>query len=417
MTSRSTDALDSAAAERPDNTAVTSFRHDTGQERTLTYAELAAIVDRVAIGLHRLGVRAGDVVAVQLPNWWHFTATYLACARVGAVINPLMPIFRERELGFMLNHGEAKIAIVPSVFRGHDFPTMYETLKEQVPSLEHVVAVGGAGPTSFEALLSDPPWEIEPDADSILTATRLGPDDITQLIYTSGTTGEPKGVMHSSNTLFANVIPFADRLRLGADDVVLMPSPMAHSTGFIYGLMMPVQLGCPAVLLDIWDPSTAVDLINRHRATFTMASTPFLTDLTQTVANGVPVPSLQVFLCAGAPIPNPLVEQAQQALGAIIVSAWGMSENGAVTTTLLDDDPSRAVNTDGYPLPGVDIKVVDTPGHDLPPGEPGRLLVRACSNFGGYLKRPHLNATDDAGWFDTGDLAQLDEHGYIRITG
>jgi cyclohexanecarboxylate-CoA ligase len=149
-----------------------------------------------------------------------------------------------------------------------------------------------------------------------------------------------------------------------------------------------------------------------------MASTPFLADLTRVVGEtGTKVPSLKTFLCAGAPIPGPLVEQARRTLGTKIVSAWGMSENGAVTTTLLEDDDERSVASDGCPLPGIEIKVVDDEGATLPPGQSGRLLVRGCSNFGGYLKRPHLNGTDADDWFDTGDLARIDERGYVRITG
>jgi len=112
-----------------------------------------------------------------------------------------------------------------------------------------------------------------------------------------------------------------------------------------------------------------------------------------------------------------VVEQARATLGSKIVSAWGMTENGAVTTTLLDDEDERAVHTDGCPLPGTEVKVVDVDGKPLPAGQAGALLVRTCSNFGGYLKRPQWNATDAEGWFDTGDLARMDERGYIRITG
>ena len=120
-----------------------------------------------------------------------------------------------------------------------------------------------------------------------------------------------------------------------------------------------------------------------------MASTPFLTDLAKTVAEaGTSVPTLRTFLCAGAPIPGPLVEQARDVLGTKIVSAWGMTENGAVTLIKLDDDDERAFTTDGCPLPGVEVKVVDDDGTPLPAGEAGRLLVRSCSNFGGYLRRP-----------------------------
>ncbi len=416
------DYLDACVAACPDKLALTAVQVETGDMRRFTYHELAQMADRIAVGLSRLGVGKNDVVACQLPNWWQFTLVYLACSRIGAVMNPLMHIFRERELSFMLKHGEAKVMIVPKNFRGFDFEQMVTGLQPSLPGLKHVIAIGGTGANSFEALLSGPEWEKETDAQDILTRSRPGPDDVTQLIYTSGTTGEPKGVMQTANTLMSNIVPYAQRMALDAGDVVLMASPMAHQTGFMYGLMMPIVLKASAVLQDVWEPKKAAALIQQEQVTFTMASTPFLTDLARTVgedkqAGGPGVPTLRTFLCAGAPIPGPLVEQARAALGAKIVSAWGMTENGAVTTTTLDDDDERAVNTDGRPLPGVEIKVVDAGGQALPPGEAGQLLLRSCSNFGGYLKRPQLNGTDAEDWFDTGDLARIDERGYIRITG
>lgn len=410
--------LDACLAACPDKLALTAVQAESGVVTRFTYRELATMADRVAVGLTRLGVGKNDIVACQLPNWWQFTVTYLACSRIGAVMNPLMHIFRERELSFMLKHGEAKVLIAPKVFRGFDFEAMVNGLRSSLQDLQHTVIVGGAGNNSFEKLLSEPTWETADDARAILTRNRPGPDDVTQLIYTSGTTGEPKGVMHTANTTMANIIPYAQRLRLGAEDVVLMASPMAHQTGFMYGLMMPILLKASAVLYDIWEPLKAIDLIRAEGATFTMASTPFLTDLAKNVAeSGKTVPTLRTFLCAGAPIPGPLVEQARRVLGTKIVSAWGMTENGAVTLIELDDPDERAVNTDGHPLPGVELKIVDTDGSTLPTGQAGKLYLRACSNFGGYLKRPQLNGTDAEGWFDTGDLATLDAKGYVRITG
>ena len=410
--------LDACVAAYPDKLALTAVRSENGEVRRFTYRELAALADRIAVGLSRLGVGRDDVVAMQLPNWWQFSLLYLACSRIGAVLNPLMHIFRERELSFMLAHGEAKLLIVPKIFRGFDHEAMARALQPGLPHLQRVIVVDGDGPDAFDTLLTEPEWEKEADAAQILSRHRPGPDDITQLIYTSGTTGEPKGVMHSANTVMANIVPYAERLRLKQDDVILMASPMAHQTGFLYGLMMPIMLRASVVLLDVWEPKKAVELIREHGVSFTMASTPFLTDLTKTVQEaGTPVPSLKIFLCAGAPIPGALVEQARQVLGTKIVSAWGMTENGAVTTTLPDDDDERASTTDGFPLPGAEVKVVDEAGQPLPAGEPGRLLVRSCSNFGGYLQRPHLNATDAEGWFDTGDLAHIDATGYIRISG
>lgn len=412
------DDLDACVAACPDKLALTALQVESGALQRFTYREMARMADRIAVGLSRLGVGRNDVVACQLPNWWQFTLTYLACSRIGAVMNPLMHIFRERELSFMLRHGEAKVLIAPRTFRGFDFEAMAAGLRPALPGLQHVVLVGGEGANGFEALLSGPDWENAPDAREILARSRPGPDDVTQLIYTSGTTGEPKGVMHSANSVMANIIPYAQRLQLGADDVVLMASPMAHQTGFMYGLMMPIMLGASVVLQDIWEPKQAIALVRQEGATFTMASTPFLTDLARTVAEtGKGLPTLRTFLCAGAPIPGPLVEQARAALGAKVVSAWGMTENGAVTLTRLDDSDERSFNTDGCPLPGVEIKVVDVDGASLPVGEAGRLLLRACSNFGGYLRRPHLNGTDAEDWLDTGDLGYLDAQGYLRITG
>ncbi|MGO3928523.1 cyclohexanecarboxylate-CoA ligase [Rhodopseudomonas pseudopalustris] len=412
------DDLDACVAACPDKTALTAVRLDGGQPRRFSYRELAMLADRVAVGLSRLGVARNDVVAMQLPNWWQFSILYLACSRIGAVLNPLMPIFRERELSFMLKHGEAKVLVVPKTFRNFDHEAMARGLQPSLPALQRIVVVDGGGADDFNALLTIPEWEQQPDAQKILSSNRPGPDDITQLIYTSGTTGEPKGVMHSANTLMANIIPYAERLRLGADDVILMASPMAHQTGFMYGLMLPIMLKASAVLQDVWDPAKAAELIRAEQVSFTMASTPFLTDLTRVVKESAqPVPSLKTFLCAGAPIPGPLVEQAQIGLGAKIVSAWGMTENGAVTLIKLDDDDRLASTTDGCALPGVEVRVVDGDGNALPAGQIGRLVVRACSNFGGYLKRPHWNATDAEGWFDTGDLAYMTAEGYIRISG
>ena len=412
------DALDACLATGPDQLALTAVRSESGDVRRFTYRELACMADRIAVGLSRLGVGRDDVVAMQLPNWWQFTALYLACSRLGAVVNPLMHIFRERELSFMLRHGEAKVLIVPKVFRGFDHEAMARALQPSLPDLRRVVVVGGGGPDDFDALLTQPAWEQEADAGALLRGSRPGPDDITQLIYTSGTTGEPKGVMHSANTVMANIIPYAERLHLTHDDVVLMASPMAHQTGFMYGLVMPIVLRARVVLLDVWEPKKAAELIRTEGVGFTMASTPFLTDLTKTVQEtGAGVPSLKTFLCAGAPIPGALVEQARQVLGTKIVSAWGMTENGAVTTIRPEDDDVRAFTTDGCALPGVEVRVIDEPGETLAPGEVGRLVVRACSNFGGYLKRPQWNGTDADGWFDTGDLAHLDAAGYLRISG
>ncbi|GAN82120.1 cyclohexanecarboxylate-CoA ligase [Acidocella aminolytica] len=412
------DALDDAVRLCPEKLALTAYRIERGDVRRFTYAELSVMADRIAVGLSRLGIGHNDVVACQLPNSWELFLLYLACSRIGAVMNPLMHIFRERELRFMLDYAETRLFIVPKLFRKFDYEAMAKGLQTEIHRLERVIVAGGDGEDSFEALLSGAEWEKAPDAQAILSTHRPGGDDITQLLFTSGTTGQPKGVMHSANTLISNIQAYAARLHLGANDTILMASPMAHQTGFMYGLMMPIILQARAVLQDIWQAPKAAEVIRAESVSFTMASTPFLMDLTHEVEeSGKPVPTLRCFLCAGAPIPGPLVAQAQETLGAKIISAWGMTENGAVTLTMPEDDDERAVNTDGKPLPGVKVKILDDTDQPVPPGVEGRLFVRSCSNFGGYLKSAHLNAMDEEGWFDSGDIARMDERGYIRIAG
>jgi cyclohexanecarboxylate-CoA ligase len=413
------DYLRRFAAEQPGKTAIVAYNSETGGEPLrLTYAELDAVVTRTALGLARLGVGKGDVVALQLPNWWQYPVLHLACVRLGAVTNPLMVIFRQHELRFMLKFSRAKVMVVPRHFRGHDFPAMMAGLREDLPDLHHVVVVGGAGAESYDAVFGPAVDAGLPHAHALFEANKAGGDDLVQLLYTSGTTGEPKGVMHTSNTLLSNLHPFAERLELGRDDIIHMPSPMAHQLGFLYGIMMPVMLGATAVLQDVFDVKEMARQVVEERATFTMGATPFLADLTEYAhKHGIATETLRVFVSAGAPIPRNLVTRASEVLGASIISAWGMSENGAVTTASPHDPVDKITNTDGVALPGMQVRVVDGVNKEVPRGEEGRLQVRGCSNFAGYLKRPDLNIVDADGWFETGDIARMDEDGYIRICG
>lgn len=412
------DHLDRCVGQTPDKTAIVDFNSMLGTGRRLSYREFGDLVDRIAVGLARIGVEKDDVVSCQLPNWWQFGALAFACWRIGAVINPMMPIFREREVKFMLGFAESKVFVVPREFRGFDHPAMVRGMRHELPHLEHLLVVGGSGEESFEKVLVDGPQGDKRDAERLFAERRRSADDIVQLLYTSGTTGEPKGVMHTSNTILSNVHPFRERLGLTGQDIVLMSSPLAHQSGFMYGLLMPVVLQTTVVLQDVWEPRRAAELIAEDRATFTFASTPFLTDLTDAVGRGgCDVSSLRIFLAAGAPIPRVLVERASKTLGATIVSAWGMTENGAVTTTKPGGPDEKAFFTDGCALPGMEVEVFGPDDKPLPPGEEGLLKVRGCSDFVGYLKRPHLYNHDTGGWFDTGDLARIDADGYVRITG
>jgi len=412
-----TNYLDSTVATRPGKTAIVDHRQESGRKTTLTYAELDDKVTRIALGLASAGVQAGDVVSFQLPNWWEFAALHFACVRIGAIINPLMPIFRQRELTFMLGLAESKVLVVPHAFRGFDYPAMVDEVAPNLPALEHVFVVGSGDGRDFTAL-TDRARDGGPDAKALIAARRPSANDVTQIMYTSGTTGEPKGVMHTANTLFANILPFAERLGLGADDVMFCPSPVAHQLGYLYGVLMPVILGAKVVLQDVWDPAVAAQLIEEEGGSFAMGATPFLADLADFPGLGAhDLGSLRMFVSAGAPIPRPLVERASERLQARIISAWGMTENGAVTNTRPDDPEEKVFGTDGLALPGMAVRTVDADGRPVPAGKEGRLQSRGASNFVGYLKRPELFSTDEEGWFDTGDLARMDEDGYIRISG
>jgi len=245
------DYFDANLAAKPDALALSAVSSVYGTRRDLTWAELDLMADRAAIGLRKLGIGHNDVVTCQLPNGWQFVATYLGCSRIGAVFNPVMPIFRERELTFMLRHGESKVFLIPKTFRNFDHEAMATGMRPDLPHLRHVVVDGGGDVNSFEALLCNPAFDAE--RHTITGDTRLGPNDVCQLIYTSGTTGEPKGVMHTANTMYSNLIPLSERLLMSDRDVVMMFSPMAHQTGFMYGLLLPLMLGARMVLVDVWE--------------------------------------------------------------------------------------------------------------------------------------------------------------------
>jgi len=413
-----TDYLDEAVAAAPDQVAITGANSATGRRTTLTYSELARLVERIALGLAALGVRPGEVVSFQLPNWWQFPALYLACVRIGAVANPLMPIFRQRELRYMLNFAESRVVIVPARFRDFDYAAMLAEIRPELATVRETFVVGSVGEQSFERRFLEHPWERETDAASLFRARRPEPSDLTQLLYTSGTSGEPKAVMHVSNTLLTMALQYIDWVRLGPQDVVFMGSPLAHQTGFVYGMVIPILLKAKLALLDVWSASGAARLIADEGATFTMASTPFLSDLANDPEiTPERVRTLRTFVCAGAPIPGAIVQRATERLGFEVLSCWGMTENGAVTVARPGDPAEKIFGTDGHAIGGMEVRVVDDDGSPLPAGDVGRLQARGAFTFVGYLKKPELNAWDAEGWFETGDLARMDEDGYVRITG
>ncbi len=407
-----TDHLDEAVAAHPEKPAIIEYQEASGETTYVSFAELGAATDRFALALAAAGIEAGDVVSFQMPNWWQFSALHFACVRIGAVTNPLMPIYRRRELSFMLAVADSKLLVVPNNFRGFDYPAMIAELRGDLPALEHLFVIGGAGEQSFAAYFEERDWEKESDAAALFAARRPNPNAPTELLYTSGTTGEPKGVIHTHNTLLSIMERHIQLIGLGTDDVILQSAPIAHQAGFLHGVLVSVMLGATMVLHDVWDPDRAAGLIETHRATYAMGATPFLADLTNcTGAESRDLSSFKTFVCAGAPIPRSLVPRAIERLGIDVIASWGMTEFGTSTSTQPGDPQEKIFGTDGAPVPGIETRIVDQDGALLPAGEEGRFQVRGMSKFVGYVKRPDLYGPDPDGWFDTGDLAQKDEDG------
>jgi cyclohexanecarboxylate-CoA ligase len=406
--------LSEAVAKLPDKVAIVADRADREQAPRFTYRDLERLADRAASSLLRLGVGRGDIVTVQLPNWWKFVVTAFACSKIGAVMNPVMPILRERELLYILNFCQAKVFIVPKAYRGFDYAAMAKGMRGDLCHLKHVIVVDGEGEDSFErTLLASEPGELPSGL-----ASGLGPDDMSVLMFTSGTTGEPKGVMHTSNSLIACCKALSGRFGLNCSDVLLVASPVGHMTGYAAIVLLSVYLGGTMILQDVWEAKHGVSLMAREGVTYTAASTPFLSDICEAAKAGAPHPqSLRSFLCGGAPIPSVLIERAANELGLKVCSLWGMTEVLSGTLT----EPSRAAdksaNTDGRPQDGMEIRIADLEGRPVPARQSGRLLVRGAQMFKGYYKRPELQTFDSEGWFDSGDLAYMDDDGYIRISG
>jgi cyclohexanecarboxylate-CoA ligase len=449
------DFLDVVAA-RPDAPAVVSYRAGHPEPHRLTYAELGRLVDRFAGALLNLGVGRGDVVSLQLPNGWEFAALTLACGRIGAIVNPLVPIFRHRELSFILGKTRSRVCVVPRTFRGFAHGELLADLARELPDLEHAFVLDGdrsdpmpagtpAGTKSFEAQFLDQRWEDDPGLGDVLAARRPAGDDVAEIQFTSGTTGEPKGVVHTWNTLWSAARVFPEALGVssgrhpdrgvgdgeGADerdgDVAFMASTLAHQTGFLYGLLVPMGWGLPVVYQDVWDPRAFVQLCDTERISYTMGATPFVMDAIAAQSDiGASLATLRLFGCGGAPIPPHLVAASQEVLGAELIAVWGMTENGIVTCTRPGDPVEVVANSDGVPVPWMELRIVSLDGDPLPPGEIGHLQVRGANQAVGYFGRPDLYeaslrpADDDPGdpWFDSGDLAwRRHQDGGVRISG
>jgi len=244
-------------------------------ERRLAFAEWDRLSAAAADGLGGLGVGAGDVVAYQLPNWWEATVLFLAAARRGAVVNPVLPIFRARELAFILRQSGARVLVVPGTYRDCDYPAMVADLRAELPALRHVLVARAAPPVGTGAL--DSLWA-HPAANAS-AAVEVDPSTPLMLMYTSGTTAAAKGVLHTHDTLLAEVRSLRRVHALTPGDRTLMPSPLTHISGVVHAILTPAVVGTSAVLMDRWGAAAALQTIARERVTYMVGAPTFLQDL------------------------------------------------------------------------------------------------------------------------------------------
>jgi cyclohexanecarboxylate-CoA ligase len=382
----------------------------------LTYDELLSDVVSVSEHLSALGLGNGDVLCLVLPNWTEAVIYTYAASRLGAVVCPITTIYRQRELRFILERTECRVAVVPSIYRNFDYAAMTRELVDDLPDLSHVICVGH---TEVEGFLSSADL-LQATTGQRAPISEVAVDDLAVLAFTSGTTGEPKGVMHTHASLHAMIDDLVEHAAFGRGLTSLVVSPFGHLTGFLWGVLMPLRGSGDVVMLETWEPERALDLIERYSVDIMMGATPFLSDLLDAARERSTPRFPRIYICGGAPIPPSLIERAVQDHDAHVVAVWGMSEYPVGTATAVGDDAGLASRSDGRPCGGADVVIVDADGSPVHVGEEGDLIIRGPGLFTGYYKRPDLDAdsfTPD-GYLRTGDRARLlDDSGHIRISG
>jgi acyl-CoA synthetase (AMP-forming)/AMP-acid ligase II len=376
-------------------------------DRRLTFGEFRDRAQRVAAGLYEQGVRPGTVVTWQLPTRIETVLVSLALARLGVVQNPIIHIYREREVGFALRQMGSHFYLCPGVWKGFDFPAMGEALSADLENPPTIL-------TTYEDL---------PEGDPAILPPPPGPeraDEVRWVYYTSGTTADPKGVRHSDTTLVVGGKGLAIALGMSSQDIGSIAFPFAHIAGPDY-LVMVLANGFPAVLLESFIPDQAVEVFRRHGVTMVGGSTAFYQAYlnVQRAQPGKPIiPSLRLMSGGGAPMPPEVFHEVGREIGVTIAHGYGMTEIPMICMGSPTDTDEQLAHTVGKPVAGADVRIVTAEGSVAPAGVDGEVRVKGAMVTKGYTD-PALTADafDTDGYFRTGDVGHFRTDGHLVLTG
>ena len=416
------DSLRYWASRQPDAIAIKDSFGD------MSWNAFVAEVEAVSCGLLELGVRPGVVVQIQLPNWRHFVISVAAVERIGAVVNPVPTIVRSNELAVMSELAQPMVVITASNFRGFELASMHAQLREECDWVKELIVVGPDAPVNamtWDELVEQGRFSAY-DRSAVELVTP-NPNDVCELIFTSGTTGEPKGVMHTHNTLNAASETFmstvCEGLRSNFSDgapeglIFHLALTLGDQIGYLYGIRAPLESGGQIVLQDVWDSKECLRLIEKHKVQVSIGGASFLNDLLEAKSlKDFELSEWKRFVYVGFSIPAPVLERADGTLPCVVLPGWGMTECGLLTVCQPIDSLELRLS-DGHPHPGNSVRVVDDKGLTVVNRE-GNLQCQGSFCFVGYLQgRESTESCWDGSWFDTGERASVDSSGYIKILG
>jgi acyl-CoA synthetase (AMP-forming)/AMP-acid ligase II len=381
-----------------------------------TIKSLLTEAQALASSLNKQGLRCGDVISFQLPNWSESMVINLAASLLGLVIAPIVPIYRDTEVRFMLDDCKAKAVFVPAHYRGFNYLEMMQGLAPQLPDLRLIVSVRDVGQHAdvlcYEALVSE--------RHTLTSLPKVNPNAVKLILYTSGTTGHPKGVLHSHNSMAYAIRSTFHLWQQGQGDTMLMASPVTHITGFGSGLELPLLCGLRSVFMERWDAALGLRLIDKEQVTISMGATPFLQELLlEAQKQGLRLPSLRTYACGGSAVPGALIQKAATLLeNCRAFRVYGSSE--VPLTTIGFFGPAQgelAAQTDGQ-IAFYDVRIVNDLGDSVEDNKEGEILVRGPAMLLGYTDVvQNSDSFDENGYFRTGDLGHLTQEDAIVITG